>query len=45
MSQNAVKLCAKHLPLLNKVVEELNKLENVEYLKETINFYNPILYI
>ena len=41
MSQQEV----KHLALLNKVVEELNKLENVEYLKETINFFNPIIYI
>ena len=41
MSQNDT----KHLALLNKVVEELNKLENVDYLKETINFFNPVLYI
>ena len=39
------KLTTKHLVLLNKIVEELNKEENVDYLKETINFFNPVLYI
>ena len=39
------KLTTKHLVLLNKIVEELNKEDNVDYLKETINFFNPVLYI
>ena len=39
------KLTTKHLVLLNKIVEELNKEENVDYLKETINLFSPALYI
>ena len=34
----------KHVVLLNKIVEELNKDENVDYIKETITFFSPVLY-
>ena len=35
----------KHFVLLNKIIEELNKEENVDYIKEAINFFSPVLYI
>ena len=34
----------KHFVLLNKILEELNKDENVDYIKETITFFSPVLY-
>ena len=34
----------KHFVLLNKIVEELNKDKNVDYIKETITFFSPVLY-